>query len=117
MLLQTAGLLLALGLVTWIIGRIFSYTGIATIGAAIVLIVGGAVILGGLEVKTGMTETTSYTTINNSTVANETVVQYQYEQTAIGDIFGIGILGELGLGGLLMLLGAILMSQVLAEDL
>lgn len=117
MLLVTTTLLLAVGFATWILGEIFSYRGIGTIGASIVLIVGGAIVLTGLEVKTGSVKTVDYTTVNNSTVANQTTIHTQYTPTAVGEIFGVGILGSLGIGGLLMLLGATLLSQTLTEDM
>ena len=117
MLLLTAAFLLAVGLAAWTLGTVFSYHGIGAIGAVTVLIVGGAIILTGLEVQTGATTTITYDTINNSTVATEKVVSRQYTATSVGEIFGVGVLGETLVGGLLMLLGTALLSQVYAEDL
>jgi len=116
-LLVTCLLLLALGGGAWTVGQIFAYRGIEVLGAVLVLIAGGAIVLTGLEVRTGAVRTISYETINNSTVPVKEAVQYQYERVEIGEMFGVGILGSLGIGGLVMLLGAILMSQSLTEDL
>lgn len=115
MLATIVGGLLVLGIGVWLIGHIFSYTGVAVIGSAIVIITGSAVALTGIDIKTGSTRTFSYTDVNNTTVRNETVVNYDYQTTALSTILNIGVAGSLGLGGILMLLGATLMSHSLSE--
>lgn len=117
MLLTTVTLLLALAFISWLIGQYFSYTGIGAIGAVLMIAAGGAIILTGLEVRTGAVKTIEHTTINNTTVANETTVEYRYKPVKLAEIFGVGILGSLGLGGILMLLGAAMLSQTLTEEM
>lgn len=117
MLLPTVLFLLGLGGAAWLVGIVFSYRGIAVIGATLVLVAGSAIALTGLQVQTGAVKKISYDQINNSTVPTTEKVSYQYERVNVAAIFGVGILGSLGLGGLIMILGGVLMSQALVEDL
>lgn len=117
MLFRVVAGLLVLGLSTWVVGQNFRYKGVAMIGATIVLVAGSAVALTGVEVRTGETRTYTYTDVNGSTVRDNATVRYDYTTRTLAELLNIGVLGSLGLGGLLMLLGAVLMSQTLAEDL
>jgi len=117
MLFQVVAGLFVGGLVVWVVGQVFGYKGVAVIGAATIIIAGSAIALTGLEVRTGQTEAYSYTTIDNSTVRENASVSFRYETTSLASLLNIGVLGSLGLGGLVMLLGAVLMSQTLSEDL
>ena len=108
--------LLVLGLSVWFIGHSFSYNGVAAIGGALIIIAGSAVALTGLEVRTGSTRTFEYTQVNNTTVRDRAVVNYDYQTTTLATILNVGVAGSLGFGGLLMLLGAVLMSQTLSQE-
>lgn len=108
--------LLTLGITFWLIGHYFEFTGIAVIGATLVLIAGSAIVLTGLDVRSGMVQTKTYTTVDNSTVVNSTSTDYTYQSRSVGDIFGVGILGSLGIGGLLMIGAAVMMSQSLLQS-
>lgn len=116
MLFQVVASITVLGLFVWLIGHYFRYTGVAVIGAALVMIAGSAVALTGIDVKTGETRTFQYTEVNNSTVRDSATISYDYETTALSAILNVGVAGSLGMGGILMLLGAILMSQTLAGE-
>lgn len=114
MLLKVAAALVLLGLVVWVIGELFDYIGVAALGATFLIIAGSAIALTRLEVQTGETQMFEYTTVNNSTVRDSATVAYDYQTTAIGTILNVGAVASLGLGGLLMLLGATLLGQTLA---
>lgn len=107
-------LLLGVGFLAWLIGELLDYSGIATIGGVLILIAGSAVVLTGIQVHSGMTKTTQYTTVNNTVVANSSTTHFMYETRSVGSVFGIGILGSLGIGGLIMLLAATMLGQTLA---
>ena len=49
MLLTTAAFLSILGFLAWVLGHVYSYQGIATLGAVLMVGVGAAVMVGGLE--------------------------------------------------------------------
>lgn len=72
MILEAAVALSTFGLAGFIIGSIFDYTGVAIIGAAMVLLVGAMITANGLEVKTGADETTS---THTEIVAAESIEQ------------------------------------------
>lgn len=116
MLLEPLAFLLLFGLSVWLIGQYFQYTGVAVIGAAVVIIAGSAVALTGIDIQTGETQTFEYTEVNNDTVRDSATVSYEYETTALSEILNVGLLAPLGLGGLIMLLGAVLLSQTLAGE-
>jgi hypothetical protein len=101
MLLATTGLLVAIGLAAWLIGELFQYRGIGAIGSVIIIAVGAAIVLTGLEYRAGVSTTT------------ETV---HYRTTEVGTAFGATFLASLGIGGVLMILGALLLSQTLIEE-
>jgi hypothetical protein len=117
MLFKVVAGLVGLGLAVWLIGQTFRYKGVAVIGAAVVIIAGSAIALTGVEIRTGETRTYAYSEFNGTAVRDNATVKYSYQTTTLAEILNIGVLGSLGLGGLLMLLGAVLMSQTLAEDL
>lgn len=116
MLFQVVAGLVVLGLVVWLIGEYFGYLGVAALGATMLIIAGSAVALTGLEIRTGEVQSFEYTTINNTTVQDQATVSYSYQTTTLAEILNVGAIASLGLGGLLMLLGAALMSQTLARQ-
>jgi hypothetical protein len=116
MLLATTALLVAIGFIAWFIGEFFGYKGIGAIGAVLIIGVGAAIVLTGLEYRSGVEKQFAYQTINNSTVVDNTTSTVQYETTDVGAAFGATFLASLGIGGLLMLLGAVLLSQQLITE-
>lgn len=94
MILQTTALLLALGLVVFVLGHFTGNPGLAMIGAIIVIGVGATGMVDGIEVRDGQVETVNETT-------NETMIEYTYRP--IGSVSGfpvpevITILGAVGL--------------------
>jgi len=116
MLLATTALLVAIGLAAWLIGEIFQYRGIGAIGGVVIIAVGGAIVLTGLEYRAGVTTEFAYQTINNSTVVSNSTETIQYRTTEVGAAFGATVLASLGIGGLLMLFGALLLSQQLIGE-
>lgn len=117
MLFEVVAGLIGLGLAVWLIGMSFRFKGVAMIGAGFIIIAGSAIALTGVEIRTGETRTFDYTTVNNTTVQDSATVRYDYQTRTLAEILNIGVLGSLGLGGLVMLLGAILMAQTLSEDI
>jgi len=118
MLFKIVAGLVVLGLVVWLIGESFDYIGVAALGATMIIIAGSAVALTGLEIQTGEVQNYHYQLENNSSdyVLNKTETAVQYQTRTLGQIMNVGITASLGLGGLLMLLGTILMSQTLARQ-
>ncbi len=99
MILTVASALTTLGFATWILGSIFEYHGVATVGAVIIVGVGAMVSNEGLEVKTGEVQNQ----IDNST----TEVENQYQP--------ISTPAHLSLGVIVMLLGGTLFLRALNE--
>ncbi|QGX95926.1 hypothetical protein EI982_14595 [Haloplanus rallus] len=116
MLLATTGLLVAIGFAAWLIGEFFEYRGIGVIGAVLIIAVGAAITLTGLEYRSGVSKQFAYQTINNSTVVDNTTSTVRYRTTDVGEAFGATVLASLGIGGLLMLLGTMLLSQQLISE-
>lgn len=119
MLLSVAAAIVALGLAVWVLGQTFSYTGIAIIGAAFILVAGSGVALTDLEQPTGQVVVKEYNEHNVSSnetmfVNNRSVYQTATTDVSLTDQFG-ALFGQLGLGGLLLLLGATMMAQTLQE--
>lgn len=114
MLLTSFLAISTLGFVLWGIGHFSNYTGIAAIGAVLVIAVGGAVVLTDLHVKTGEEVEREYTEVNNSTVVDNVTRTNTYERVAILDELGNDA-GPLSLGALMMLAGALLMVHRLNE--
>jgi hypothetical protein len=110
MLLIPFFVLTTLGLGLWLLGHFFGFTGVASIGAVLVIAIGGAVVATGLSVRTGETVTKTYANESGSIVNNETTVSYSYDKTSLLTEFG-GEAGPLSMGGLQMLAGALLMVQ------
>ena len=117
MLFNVVASLIVLGLVVWLIGQFFEYRGVAIIGAGLIIIAGSAISLTGVEIRTGETRTYSYTDFNGTTVRDNATISYSYQTRTLADVMNIGVLGSLGLGGLVLLLGAVLMAQTLSEDI
>lgn len=69
MLITTAAFLSILGLVAWVLGHVYAYQGIATLGAVLMVGVGAGVMVTGLEVEAGEerveidSQTTEVTTV------------------------------------------------------
>lgn len=116
MLIEVVAGLVGLGLAVWIIGELFDNTGIAVIGSTILIVAGSAVALTGLELRVGETRHYNYTTIHNSTVRDSASIQYTYQTRTLATIMHVGAIAPLGIGGLLMLLGATLMAQSLSDE-
>lgn len=104
-LLTTLALFFFIGMASWIVGEIFNYPGVASIGAITIFITGSAIALTGLQVKTGE--------LHETTATNDTAIQYQYDDVTFGGLFQSTVLRELASGGLLMLLSATMLSQTL----
>lgn len=114
MLLTSFIVLTALGAGAWLLGHIFEYTGIAAIGAIILIAVGGAVVFTSLEVKSGETIERSYESVGNEPVETNTSVSNDYDRVEISTQFGGGV-SHFSIGGLVMILGGLLMTQHLNE--
>jgi len=102
-----------LGFGVWLLGAFFNYTGIAAIGAVLVIALGAAVVLTDLRVQTGERVEKNYTTAGNTAVVANTTTTFQYETVSI--IAEFGGASQLSLGGLQMLVGGLLMSRQLNE--
>lgn len=114
MLLVPFVTLSTLGFATWLLGHYFQYTGIASIGAVLLIAIGGGVAMTDLQVKTGETVDKEYDTVNNETVVVNQTTTNEYETLTVLNQFG-GVGGPLSLGGLLMILGGLLMTHHLNE--
>lgn len=110
---QIASFFSALGFVAWVLGHYFEYKGIAVIGGAIVLILGGFVTVDGLQYQSGVQEDNQLVTVNNTTnnstdvevAVNQTDVSYQYQRLSDVNAFRLGFV--------IMLLGAAMILQAL----
>lgn len=120
MLLSAAASIVTLGLAVWVIGHYFSYTGVALIGAVLILAAGSGIALTDLEQPAGQTVVKDYDERNLSAsngsdlVNNRSVYRTTTRTISMTDQFG-PLFGQLGLGGLLMLLSATLSAQSLQE--
>lgn len=113
MLLATFSTLFVLGVSVWLVGHFFQYKGVAAIGGAMLIIAGSAVALTGLVYQDGYVEQ-----VDDVGGANEThYVEPVYKPVNFAGFDNSGALGGLGLGGLVMALGAVLTGQTLAEDI
>jgi len=99
MLWQLAGFVTLFGFAMWIVGTVRGYTGVASIGAVLIIATGAMVTNDGLEYRTGETHITEST--------NKTVIQDDFER--------IDPPQQLSLGGLWMLIGGLLMIHKLNE--
>lgn len=102
------------GFATWLLGHYFEYTGIASIGAVLIIAVGGAVALTDLRVQTGETVENEYEVVENETVIANQTVSHTYETVTVSRELG-GIGGPLSIGGLVMIIGGVLMTRHLDE--
>lgn len=125
MLLSTFVAFTALGFGIWLLGHLLyardgsgTLIAIAMIGAAIVMATGGAVALNDVEQQTGKQIQSDYTEFNGTNetaiVNNETQVRYERSRVSLTEPFGAA-LGQLGLGGLQLIVGALLMILELEE--
>jgi opacity protein-like surface antigen len=126
MLLTTFITFTALGFGIWILGHLLyahersgTLIAIASLGAVIIMATGGAVALSDVEQQTGELIEKDYAEFNGSNsnatvVNNQTHVSYERSRVSITDDFGAAF-GQLGLGGLQMIVGALLMIRDLEE--
>jgi len=119
-----------LGFGIWILGHLLYmsersgvFIAIASIGAIVIMVTGGMVALDDVEQQTGQTiekdfeEAANVSTANDTEIVyvnNETQVRYTYDRISLTDRFGAAF-GQLGLGGLQMIVGALLMIRDLEE--
>lgn len=109
MLLTTFLALNAFGAGLWLLGHIFGYHGISSIGAVIILMVGGAAAVTSVEVQTGETIERQFTTVDNDTVENNTTVSYETQPVAVTE--SLGSVQSYLLGALTMIAAALLLVQ------
>jgi len=115
------------GFGVWLIGHLFRanggsqvFIGVAAIGAIIVMVTGGAVALTDVTVVTGEVVEKQYAEHDFGTgqdfayVNNQTVVERTTKRVSITDQFGASF-GQLGLGGLELIVGALLLMADLEE--
>lgn len=95
MILSTAVFLTGLGVVVWALAEVFSYRGIAVLGAVLVVGVGTAVMVGGLEYQAGETQI-------ETDGGNTTEIEYEYQEIGTTSSFPTGMILTL-LGGTMML--------------
>jgi len=91
MILTTAAFLTLLGMSTWVLGHVFEYQGIATLGAVVMIGVGAAAMVDGLETETGE---------ERVEVENTTTVETIYEPIGTTSSFPTGLVLTL-LGGVM----------------
>ena len=92
MILTTAAFLTLLGMSTWVLGHVFEYQGIATLGAVLMVGVGAAVMVDGIETATGEQRVE----VDNTTTTVETV----YDPIGTTSSFPTGLVLTL-LGGVM----------------
>lgn len=109
MILTTYLALTGVGVSFWLIGHFFRMTGVAAIGAILVLAIGGAVVATGLFVPSGQSVETTYDNESGTLVENTSNEVPQYRENALTREFGGA--GPLSLGGLQMLVGGLLLTQ------
>jgi len=91
-ILSTAAFLSALGFVAFLVGHVYGYQGIATIGAVLVVGLGAGVMVGGLDVAAGEERVE----VNSTTTEIETV----YDPIGTTSSFPLGLVLTL-LGGVM----------------
>lgn len=108
MILTTAAFLILLGLGTWVIGAVFEYSGVAVIGATLVIGVGAMFTATGLKYQSGETVDNNLTTNqsgNDTEIAvNNSTTTYEYTNVQTPTRLPLGILVML-LGGAFALRG------------
>jgi len=102
-----------LGFALFLIGHELGYTGVAAIGAVLIIAIGGGVAISDLEVKTGEHVEKTYKTVDNSAVVDTVNRTNQY--STVRPIRRFGAAGQLGLGAMQMLVGGVLFSRHLDE--
>jgi hypothetical protein len=121
MILTTAAFLSALGFVTFLVGHLYSYQGIATIGAVLIVGLGAGVMVGGLEVESGQQRVeTANTTTDGERVGlttNATTISSVSETDAMVSVTTtyepIGTTSSFPLGVVLTLLGGVMTMRAL----
>lgn len=94
MILTTAAFLSAIGFIAFVLGHVYGYQGIATIGAVLIVGVGTAVMVGGLDVESGEQRVE----VDNTT----TEIQTTYDPIGTTSSFPLGLVLTL-LGGVMTL--------------
>jgi hypothetical protein len=97
------------GLVTFVLGHLLNFHGVAAIGAVVVMLVGGEVILGDLQIKDGERIERNYTEVNGTAVATEETVNNTYAQHSWTERFASD--NAIGLGIMQLLVGVLLFYQ------
>lgn len=94
MILTVAAFLSAFGLIVWAVGYYLQFTGMAALGALLVLGVGSMVMIDGLEHEAGEIETTA----ENGDVTRQTI----YEPVETRESFSLGAIVTI-LSGVMLL--------------
>lgn len=109
MLLTLWVVLSTAGLVTFLLGHLLGFHGVASIGAVMVMLSGLNVVADGLQLKDGERVERSFTTIDNETVENETLVTNNYQSHSWTEEFAHE--NAVGLGVFQLLIGVLLFYQ------
>jgi hypothetical protein len=103
-----------LGFGLFTMGHFLEFTGVAAVGAVLIIALGGGVALSDLEHKTGEVVTKTYTNSNGSEVVDTVERTNRYD--TIRPIRRFGASGQLGLGAMQMLVGGLLFSRRLNQE-
>ena len=127
MLLSTFVTFTVFGFGVWLLGHLLRRNGgskiflaVAAIGAVLIMVTGGAVALTDVEQPTGQVIDKDYdqhvfgTGQDDAYVNNRTIVTETTTRISITDQFGVAF-GQLGLGGLELIVGALLLMADLEE--
>jgi uncharacterized membrane protein len=116
---QIAAFFSALGFAAWFLGHYFEYKGIAVIGGAVVLILGGFVTIDGLQYRVGSTVNNELVTVsNNSTDVNTTDVEVAVNSSEQTNKYRrLSNVEAFRLGFVIMLLGAAMTFQALNMEI
>lgn len=114
MLLWPFVVLTSFGLVVFLLGAFNDYTGIAAIGAVLIIAVGGGVALTDLETRTDKNISRTYGQAGNEPVLMNSTASWEHEEVALIETFG-GPTGHLSFGGIQMLIGGLLLIHILNE--
>lgn len=93
-------------LAAFILGHLLGFPGVASIGAIMLVLVGGDVLLNDIQVKTGENIDRDYSTVGNEPVENQTTVNNTYDTHAWTDTFASN--NAISLGVFQALIGVLL---------
>jgi glucan phosphoethanolaminetransferase (alkaline phosphatase superfamily) len=113
MLLTSFLALIAVGLIFWILGQYFTYTGIAVVGAVLVIAAGATVMVTQLSVVVGQDITRDHTVVDNETVENTTSVEQVTRPIETQTQFAA--LNSFSIGALVTIVGGLLATRHLEE--